>query len=134
MRVLDLVSVILARLGPTSATPLPESHIGRRSFVASCSSYGIEPRNGVWTLFARCKNFSGNYQDSSLNLNLCITNNDGVLRWQYNGQWQSTCSNIQAAGWKILTANCYDKFGRGHNTQIDLDTGISNYNGMVRCW
>ncbi|KAK0716637.1 hypothetical protein B0T21DRAFT_352060 [Apiosordaria backusii] len=73
-----------------------------------------------------------------LDLNLCITMNEtGQLDWDLYGKASNYCNNCTLAlnpGCVDLTCTCGADWGfPSHNTTINLDEGIGNYDGQVVC-
>ncbi|TLD23320.1 hypothetical protein PspLS_07441 [Pyricularia sp. CBS 133598] len=138
----SVASVLAAMLASASALPFsptqPSSHVlERRSgdYLKSCTDSGMsQDANGHWQIIARCRNNVGGYQVSGLDLNLCLANLDGKLTWQWNGNFQSSCYNISPADPSSIAAECHPKAGTGVWNVVDLNQGIHNYNGFIRCW
>ncbi|KIM64767.1 hypothetical protein SCLCIDRAFT_1212835 [Scleroderma citrinum Foug A] len=83
----------------------------------SCQSYYLS--NPV--LYASCRKENGQYDNTSINLDQCVTNTNGVLYCGTNGDYSPTCSGCYLSG-TALACNCKDDSQNEHSTSIDLST------------
>jgi hypothetical protein len=98
------------------------------NFAASCS--GISLSGSV--LSASCYAISGQLQPTSLDLNTCITNDDGIAAFQANGGYGGSCHGCSLHG-TVMTCQCSDYFGQSRATSIDVNDRVSNCNGKLTC-
>ena len=93
------------------------------------------------TLGLSCKNFGRQF----IKLGNYITNNDGTLAWQHNGNFQETCAHSFIEQNHILKSTCKKIDGSRIDSQLDLDenflfedygyivhTGPSDSNGSTK--
>ncbi|CAE6370152.1 unnamed protein product [Rhizoctonia solani] len=95
-------------------------------FSASCSGYYIRDNH---FLVANCGDGRGGRRDNTLDLNKCIVNANGNLRYQANGGYAGSCSGCGIRTGAYMTCGCN---GTGA-TIADLDQCISNYGGNLAC-
>ena len=81
-------------------------------------------------LKARCMDLSGTYLDASIDLNNCIANIDGELKWQANGDFIET-SRIVCIFQMYLECDCKTKAGSWQRSSVYLDERIANCNGSL---
>ena len=81
-------------------------------------------------LKARCKDRSGNYHDSEIELDNYIANIDGVLKWQPNGNFAASSHNGSLVG-SVLKCQSATRTGEFRDASINLDEKISNFNGKL---
>jgi hypothetical protein len=98
------------------------------NFAASCNGIAL----GGSTLSASCYNIAGQAQSTSLDLNTCVTNGNGVVSFQVNGGYGASCTGCALSG-TVMSCQCYDVAGQAKPTSIDLNQGISNCNGVLTC-
>ena len=84
-------------------------------------------------LEAECKDGSGRYQLSKINLNSYIANVDGQLTWSSGGNFISSSTDLKCVGAATLQATCMKNNGEKVTSKIDLDDAISNRNGSLLC-
>ncbi|HEY2515747.1 MAG TPA: CVNH domain-containing protein [Polyangiaceae bacterium] len=101
---------------------------GGGGFSASCT--GIALNGSVLT--ATCNDTSGRGVASTMNLDSCVTNNDGVAQFEVNGGYSASCSGCALSG-SVLGCRCDDVSGQAQATSIDLNQGVSNCNGQLTC-
>ena len=75
---------------------------------------------------------SGQLAATSLDLNTCITNNDGIAAFQTNGGYYGSCTNCALNG-TVLSCQCYDFYGEARPTSINVNNHVSNCNGVLTC-
>jgi len=98
------------------------------NFAASCS--GLSLQGSV--LDASCYSISGQSQATSLDLNTCVTNNDGITAFQANGGYAGSCSDCALSG-TYLNCQCYDFYGQSRAASINVNDHVSNCNGVLTC-
>jgi hypothetical protein len=98
------------------------------NFAASCNGVSLQGS----TLDASCYNISGQLQSTSLDLNTCVTNNDGITAFQANGGYNGSCQGCSLSG-TTMTCQCYDVYGQSRATSINVNNGVSNCNGALKC-
>ncbi|KIM64762.1 hypothetical protein SCLCIDRAFT_1212824 [Scleroderma citrinum Foug A] len=94
----------------------------------SCQNYYL---SGT-TLNASCRKENGQYGNTSINLNQCVTNTNGVLYCGKNGDYSPTCSGCNLSG-TSLDCQCKDKNQNEHSTSVDLNQCLTNNNGVLTC-
>ncbi|KIM64735.1 hypothetical protein SCLCIDRAFT_114413 [Scleroderma citrinum Foug A] len=83
-------------------------------------------------LYASCKQENGQYDNTSINLDKCVTNDNGVLYCGTNGDYSSTCSDCTFTGTTVV-CDCKDSSQIVHSTSIDLNQCLTNSNGALTC-
>jgi len=99
------------------------------NFSASCNSQRLEGS----TLHAKCKRENGMEQDANINLNVCITNNNGALHWQANGNFIASSQECSLSGGKMLSCKSKNLKQALEKTVINLDEQVDNANGTLWC-
>ncbi|KAF7368032.1 Cyanovirin-N [Mycena sanguinolenta] len=118
--------------------------------AAFCASQ-IEAANGftstctTWSaagtiLQATCFSIAGKSINSTLDLNTCFTNTEGMLAFETNGNFAASCSNISHNAGNdahgdtaYLGALCANSGGDKFDTAIATSTYIGNSNGVLVC-
>ncbi|KAJ7468159.1 hypothetical protein FB451DRAFT_1560635 [Mycena latifolia] len=116
-----------------TVTPAVESN---SRFLTSCDSMIFDGRY----LQGRCLNLINNYVNASIDLDNCITNNNGNLAcapFPGAGGYRASCAECHATiriSSAILECQCYQS-GKVtlQNTKYDLNQCIGNYNGLLNC-
>jgi hypothetical protein len=121
---IDGASVTLDFTGAGSSSGPPS---GGGGFASSCT--GIKLAGS--TLSASCRDRSGRARSTSLDLNGCVTNDDGVERFQGAG-YSASCTGCTLGG-TTLSCQCADVSGAEQSTSLDLNGGLSNCNGVLTC-
>jgi hypothetical protein len=98
------------------------------NFAASCA--GISLQGSV--LAASCYDVSGQRRSTSLDLNACVTNDDGIAAFQVNGGYAGSCQGCTLGG-TVMSCHCYDYSGQSRPTFIDVNNHVSNCNGVLTC-
>jgi hypothetical protein len=98
------------------------------NFAASCN--GISLNGSV--LDASCYSISGQLAATSLDLNTCITNNDGIAAFETNGGYYGSCNSCALNG-TVLSCKCYDFYGQARPTSININNHVGNCNGVLTC-
>ncbi|KAM7183238.1 Cyanovirin-N [Rhypophila sp. PSN 637] len=154
---LPVLTLVLGAADLSVATPVPEDavvavaeprSIAKRSFLETCRGF---PPQGELTLGsghilnAMCLKSTGqwNWQNTSQDLNLCITNSNGYLQWKSNGVFKFSCPNSglrhtwidfgEAIDQVYLWADCYDGSGNLRRSEIRLNDRLNNYDGWMLC-
>ncbi|KAH8900465.1 hypothetical protein GQ53DRAFT_740553 [Thozetella sp. PMI_491] len=136
-------SLVLAAVTATVAmpsTPISEARdlldvqargIVKRTYVASCQQCSVTN----YSLNCQCYNRGGTLVSTTLNLNRCITNTFGVLQWQQDGNFGSSCQPVLStplAGPEIIY-KCGDGTGVLNVSAFNLDGHIDNLDGQICC-
>ncbi|KLO10855.1 Cyanovirin-N [Schizopora paradoxa] len=105
-------------------------------FDNSCHSISLNPSIAVLT--ATCLDTAGTASvTSSISLNSCIANTNGMLEAKAGGDFAASCSSLsfsQSSGEPELTARCPNTAGTAtFTTSIDLNSVLSNSNGFLTC-
>jgi hypothetical protein len=95
---------------------------------------------GGTILCMECQNSAGDYITAWLDTNNCITNTDGVLSWQVNGHYGSTCTeqfqHLYSGGQytnTVLNASCRRIDGSMNQSTLNISDGIVYRNGALHC-
>ena len=108
------------------------------NFLATCRNINLL----AGKLSAECLTQTKAHQNtSSLDLNNCIQNSYGALKWTPGGNYNETCKECKnfttTRGQNpVLTCKCHDggSYGGKYNdTNINLSVGITNKNGVLTC-
>ncbi|KAJ7688741.1 Cyanovirin-N [Mycena rosella] len=134
--ILSSASVFGAAVLGTQNTTISTRHDG--GFGATCSGFALSgDSSSNYILRASCPNNDGTVIFSSLYLNGCVANDNGVLACQKNGGYGSTCETL---GFEFfgstdvqLHANCKNSHGGISNDLLDLNKCIGNHNGQIDC-
>jgi len=98
----------------------------------SASSRGIRLEDDGRTLVADCRDVDGHHRQSRLDLNACLTNVNGSLRWARNGNFRASARNVRLVyGGKVLEAECGDGGGGWSRNHVRLDEMIENADGQL---
>jgi hypothetical protein len=83
-------------------------------------------------LVANCKRMDQTWSTTKIDLNLCITNNDGNLQWKPSGGYGFSSLGCSLNG---STLKCQSKRMNGslNNAEINLNDLISNLDGDLSC-
>ncbi|KIM66722.1 hypothetical protein SCLCIDRAFT_75972, partial [Scleroderma citrinum Foug A] len=97
-------------------------------FAYTCNSSSL---SGTM-LTAYCQLKDGSYGWSSLDLNSCLVNTNGILYCSQNGDYGATCSSCSLSG-TVLGCTCQDSQQAGQSASIDLNSCVTNNNGVLTC-
>lgn len=131
----SLVSTTLAAepIGPIepdeSDEPVEPDEPLLGNFSASSTEIALA---GTSILIAKCYNIDGRLMPASINLNDCLTNDWGQLRWKLDGNAFESAQNVRLSDdGTLLKLVLLDGHG-GHRWQsINLDEQISNSDGRL---
>ncbi|KAH7930616.1 Cyanovirin-N [Leucogyrophana mollusca] len=99
-------------------------------FSSSCNSVSLSGS----ILYADCRSESGNYAESALDTANCVANYDGNLSCASGGGYTGSCTNCALeAGTTYLLCDCKNGSGGDPASVIDLNTCITNSNGILSC-
>ena len=112
----------------TSAGSQSVSSDSSGNYSASCSNTSLSGS----TLSSSCYNVSGQAEATSLDLDTCITNNDGIAAFQTNGGYAGSCNGCTLSG-STMSCQCYDFYGVPRPTSINVNNHVSNCNGKLTC-
>ncbi|KAH7233752.1 Cyanovirin-N [Fusarium redolens] len=137
-----LATAILAGLStaaPTSTADLPRTTgearsqsevIGIQSFMGSCHSC----YNSWNILTCTCHNGEGEWFKSSLNLDSCLGNADGWLRWQSGGRFSILCDSFKLhLPDHKFSVSCRTSSGNWIPSFVMLNERIHNSKGYLWC-
>eukprot|EP01088_Endostelium_zonatum_P005633 TRINITY_DN17396_c0_g1_i1.p1 TRINITY_DN17396_c0_g1~~TRINITY_DN17396_c0_g1_i1.p1 ORF type:complete len:102 (-),score=17.38 TRINITY_DN17396_c0_g1_i1:13-318(-) len=94
------------------------------SFSASATNVGL---SGT-TLVAELFDINKQKHRRTIDLNSVITNQDGHLRWQKEGKFGNSSSNLALNG-AVLSADCRNRAGAIIRSSLNLNEQISNQDG-----
>ncbi|KAJ7625797.1 Cyanovirin-N [Roridomyces roridus] len=103
-------------------------------FFATCTDININSLTAALT--ATCQTLAGTEVESSIGLDSCIANQNGVLIAESNGNFSLTCPDrtfLVTTTSVTLTAECFTLRERLVNSTIDLNTILTNQNGVMSC-
>ncbi|KAJ7511392.1 Cyanovirin-N [Mycena galericulata] len=122
------VSFVLAICAMAAVPSVLSATLEKRdNFSGSCSSISISASGA---LTATCA-FDSGTNHSTLQLNQCVGNNNGVLIAGQSG-FTSSCTGIGLINGIDLTAQC-NITGGIVGSQLNLDTFVSNEHGQLEC-
>ncbi|KAI1342041.1 Cyanovirin-N [Xylariaceae sp. FL0016] len=104
-------------------------------FYAACASWQLGFRGVDRFLVSTCPAGDGAAVRSALDLNDCLGNSEGAITAQrvgfaFNSCWGCSASNTSAE----LTCDCRTSGDKTKTSTIDLDTVISNDDGILGCF
>ncbi len=94
--------------------------------AASCSNWRVAGN----MLTANCKNAQGQGRDTTIDIDTCITNNNGAFN--DGGAASRSCTNLHVEG-TLLKGICKNMQGQDRQAAVDLSTVFANINGVLRC-
>jgi hypothetical protein len=98
----------------------------------SASSRGTRLEDDGRTLVADCRDVNGHHRESRLDLNACLTNTNGSLRWARNGNFRASARDVRLVdGGRVLEAELGDGRGGWVRNHVRLDERIENANGRL---
>jgi hypothetical protein len=96
------------------------------------SSRDVHLEHGC-VLVAECADVHGHHRSSSLNLNDCLTNKNGRLRWARGGNFATSARHLRLVNdGKRLVAEVADDDGNWNETWVSLNKKITNDNGVLK--
>lgn len=98
----------------------------KQRFNQSCSNLSLSGS----MLNATCRTRNGRNSSTSLDLNNCVTNNNGNLERGVN--FFNTCYGCNLNG-ATLSCRCRRRNGTSRDTSLNLGSFISNTNGFLTC-
>ncbi|KAJ7473273.1 Cyanovirin-N [Mycena latifolia] len=105
-------------------------------FTSTCATWSAAGT----ILQATCLSIAGSSITSTLDLNTCFTNTQGMLAFELNGNFAASCSNISHNAGNdahgdtaYLSALCANASGKKFDTAIATSTYIGNSNGVLVC-
>ena len=98
----------------------------------SASSRGTRLVDEGRTLVAECRDVDGVHRESRLDLNSCLANLNGSLRWARGGNFRPSARDVRLVdGGRVLEAELGDGRGGWVRNHIRLDERIENSNGRL---
>lgn len=98
----------------------------------SASSRGARLEDDGRTLVADCCDVNGRHRESRIDLNACLTNSDGRLRWARGGNFRPSSRDVRLVdGGRVLEAELGDGRGGWIRNHIRLDERIENDDGHL---
>ncbi|KZW00761.1 Cyanovirin-N [Exidia glandulosa HHB12029] len=97
-------------------------------FISTCENVSLSGS----TLHATCINEGGGAGGSSLDLNRCITNNNGEMFCQFGGSAFGSCRDCRLGG-SELTCTCTRANQQTDVSSIDLNGCVGNLDGVLAC-
>ena len=119
----------------SSSSSSSSSDSGESSSLAgnySASSRGARLEDDGRTLVAECRDVNGYHCESRIDLNACLTNTNGSLRWARGGNFRPSSRDVRLVdGGRVLEAELGDGRGGWVRNHIRLDERIENSNGRL---
>ncbi|KAM7186130.1 Cyanovirin-N [Naviculisporaceae sp. PSN 640] len=112
-----------------------ENPLAKRSFYDTCQDCYWKGMASSWTMECRCRNKSGDWPWTSINLNNCLANANGQLVWRRNGGAGGSCIagdmgyRNSVGGWWVWATCAPLKY----DSSINLNERIHNQNGVLAC-
>jgi hypothetical protein len=98
----------------------------------SASSRGARLEDDGRTLVAECRDTNGHHCESRIDLNACLTNTNGSLRWARGGNFRPSARDVRLVdGGRVLEAELGDGRGGWVRDHVRLDERIENSNGRL---
>jgi hypothetical protein len=98
----------------------------------SASSRGARLEDDGRTLVAECRDVNGHHRESRIDLNACLTNTNGSLRWARGGNFRASARDVRLVdGGRVLEAELGDGRGGWVRNHVRLDERIENSNGRL---
>jgi len=94
---------------------------------------GVAQLQAGRVLAANCRNDAKTLASPQLDLNACLSNQDGALVWQSGGGFAGSCSGCTLSGGNSLTCQCKNVSAQSVSTHIDLSANINDCNGVLTC-
>jgi len=117
-----LALAAIARSAPTQATTQDKA-------FDSCRD--ISSDRAVLT--ATCDDGDGGFRRTTINLNDCFTNDNGVVRPVRGGNFASSCTAVIDPGDHSLSGMCAQRSGSVNWYSIDLNRFLTNREGILTC-
>jgi len=113
-------------IGANSVTPIVAGKI-EGNFSITCKDHRLE----ISHLHAECKKADGQWHKTRVDLNVCLTNNNGEIHWKENGNYHSS-SRCLLKGHHL---HCESKKmdGKEQHNEKNLDEQIKNEDGFLVC-
>ncbi|KAK1997762.1 hypothetical protein LX36DRAFT_711381 [Colletotrichum falcatum] len=111
-------------------------------FSATCRDLVITERsfisNTYFDLNAKCEKLDYRELNNQMQLGHCLTNDHGVLKWSYRGNFDKSCKHcdIRKIGKNEVKLGCWCEPAYAQTivwSEINLDEGIRNTNGVLWC-
>lgn len=100
------------------------------NFSASCADITLD---GDYDLIASCTGVHGDRRLSSVSLNKCLTNDNGVLKWARDGGFGGSSKDVRLVdGGRVLEAMLGDGRGGWRLNRVRLDERITNQDGELK--
>jgi hypothetical protein len=130
---ISLDGVWNAKSANTSSGGPAEPH-PQYNFSYSCQHLSLSWINNssYAQLSADCQNTNGQWIHSNMDLNACIENSESNLLFRHGGNFQASCQGDWITS-RSLGASCRNSSGFYNPASIDLNQGVSNNNGYLRC-
>lgn len=114
----------------SSSSDSGESHVLAGNY--SASSRGIRLEDDGRTLVAECCDVNGHHRESRIDLNACLTNTNGSLRWARGGNFRPSSRSVRLVdGGRVLEAELGDGRGGWQRNHVRLDERIENNDGRL---
>jgi cytolysin (calcineurin-like family phosphatase) len=105
----------------------PTTLVPSGGFATSCSNISLSGSS----LSATCQ-VGSQGQATTVDLNGCVTNNNGNLQFATPGNYSGSCSGCSLSGTN-LTCQCNPMSGPAKSTTIDINNDVSNCGGTLKC-
>ncbi|KAL6901393.1 Cyanovirin-N [Trichoderma evansii] len=89
--------------------------------------------NNPSTLQADCVDGNGQLRTSTIDLNECLENRNGILYCGTNGRFGASCEKCILQGEAIFECECSNVQKQVAKTFIELNSCVTNSNGKLTC-
>ncbi|KAJ7660164.1 hypothetical protein DFH06DRAFT_1472254 [Mycena polygramma] len=122
-----LLSFVLLALTVVAVPPVERA--ADTNFSATCVDISFDASN--YDLTATCQNADGiGSTTTTIGLDSCVGNINGELAG--GSDFSSSCSEIEFR-WVSLNVACSNPYGIPINTSLDLNSVLSNIDGVLTC-
>ncbi|KAI0124294.1 Cyanovirin-N [Xylariales sp. AK1849] len=107
-----------------------------QGFYDECApTWSLGYHNNAHFLVAQCPGSDGANHTSALDLNDCLANSEGSLRAQMVGFAFNTCNTCTSSATSAdIACQCRLTSGKYQTATLDLNTVVSNNDGIVECF
>ncbi|KAJ7875818.1 Cyanovirin-N [Mycena leptocephala] len=111
-----------------AAVRAPNTTISARDgdFAATCRTFTLFSGSNP-SLDAACESEGGQFLLTTISLNECIANDNGVLACQAGGGYGGSCSTIGFSSGTVLHATCKNDAGKNVDAHLELNNCIGDH-------
>ncbi len=100
------------------------------NFLQTCNKVSLEKTN---ILYAYCQRMDGSWRNTKLNLDECIANIDGTMKWIANGSFSLSVSECSLSSGILTCKKTKDMKGVNQVSSYNLNSSIDNTDGYLIC-